>query len=110
VVRLFAAWRAGAGTFGFGEFATINADQAKRLALLFILIVFVAAIPWLGTTLGIFLVMLASMWVLGMRAVGSMLAIAFATAAAVYLLFIALLQTRLPTGPIERLLAPLFGG
>jgi hypothetical protein len=36
--------------------------------------------------------------------------IAFSTAAVVYLLFIALLQTRLPTGPVERLLAPLFGG
>lgn len=110
LVRMLIAWRAGAGTFSLGEFASLDSNQAKRVALLLILVVFVATIPWLGTTLGIFLVMLAAMWTLGMRALSRMAVIAFSTAAVVYLLFIALLQTRLPTGPVERLLAPLFGG
>ena len=39
---------------------------------------------------------------------GVAIAVAFAVAASVYILFIALLESRLPTGPVERLLASIF--
>jgi hypothetical protein len=66
-------------------------------------------IPWLGTTLGLFLVMMASMWVLGVREWRTLIGTAFAVAATVYILFIALLDSRLPTGLVERLLSSLLG-
>lgn len=72
-----------------------------------ILSLFIATIPWLGTTLGLFLVMTASMWVLGVRNIRNLVTIAFVTSASVYILFIAILETRLPPGPVEKLLAPL---
>lgn len=105
VVRL----RAGEGRLSLGQLGRLQAPgQVSRIALLFILIVFIAFIPWLGTTLGLFLVMLTSMAVLGVRSVGTLLGVSFASSAVVYLLFIALLQSRLPVGPVELLLNPLF--
>jgi hypothetical protein len=109
IVRMASALRAGRATLGLGPFAALDVAQRKRIALLIVLVVFVATIHWLGTTLGVFLAMLASMWALGYRDPGRSTLIAAVTAAAVYLLFIALLQTRLPAGPVERLLAPLLG-
>ncbi len=105
--RIFVQWRNGAGTFRMGEITTWDANQAKRLWLILILCVFIYTIDWLGTTLGLFFTMLASMWVLGVRNIRSLLTISFITAATVYILFIAILETRLPPGPVEQLLAPL---
>jgi hypothetical protein len=108
-VRTALRWRAGDGTFSFGEIGEWNESQAKRLALFAILAVFIATIPWLGTTLGVFFVMLTSMWVLGMRDWRSIAGIAFVAAASVYILFIAFLQTQLPRGLIENTMTRLFG-
>jgi hypothetical protein len=109
VARMASALRAGRATLSLGPFAALDEAQRKRIALLIVLVVFVATIHWLGTTLGVFLTMLAAMWALGYRDLGRSTLIAAVTAGTVYLLFIALLQTRLPAGPVERLLAPLFG-
>lgn len=107
--RVFLRLRAGEGTLGLGEMGRWSPAQGQRLSLLAILILFIATIPWLGTTLGLFFVMLASMYVLGVRRPGTLIGVAVAVSATVYLLFIALLRSRLPAGPIERLLGPLFG-
>jgi hypothetical protein len=109
-VRIGVRARAGEGTLGLGTLAERSEAQGRRLMLLAILALYVAFIPWLGTTLGLFLVMIATMWVLGVRRLPVLLGIAFATAATMYILFIALLQTRLPTGPVEQLLNPLLRG
>jgi hypothetical protein len=98
------------GTLGLGDLGQWSESQGRRLSLLAILAVFVAAIPWLGTTLGLFLVMLATMWVLGVRKPRLLLGVSLGTAATMYILFIALLQTRLPAGPVEHLLNPLLRG
>jgi hypothetical protein len=108
--RIAVLRRAGAGTLGFGDLAATDHVQFQRIALLVMLAIFIALIPWLGTTLGLFLVMMGTMWVLGVRSLRQLVAISSATALTFYLLFIAFLQTRLPPGPIERLLAPLLGG
>jgi hypothetical protein len=108
VVRVAAQVRAGRATLGFGSLLERSTAQYQRLGILLILIAFVVTIPWLGTTLGLFLVMIAAMWVLGVREWRTLIGIAFAVAASVYILFIALLASRLPTGPVERLLAPIF--
>jgi hypothetical protein len=54
--------------------------------------------------------MLASMRILGVRDLRALLGISLAVAGSVYLLFIVLLQSRLPVGPIETLLGSLLPG
>ena len=109
VARVAAQVRTGRGTLGFGSLLERSTAQYQRLGILLILIAFVMTIQWLGTTLGLFLVMMASMWVLGVREWRTLVGIAFAVAATVYILFIALLDSRLPTGLVERLLSSLLG-
>jgi hypothetical protein len=109
-VKIALALRDGRGTLRLGELGATDLVQFQRLALLAALAIFIALVPWLGTTLGLFLVMMATMWTLGVCSVRQLIAVALATAITFYLLFIALLQTRLPSGAVEKLLAPLFGG
>ena len=78
---------------------------AKRLGMVAITVVFIAALPWLGLTLALLLGMFASLWVMGVRNRAALIALPFGVAAAAYGLFIALLQTDFPHGPIERLLS-----
>lgn len=76
----------------------------KRVGMVAITILFVATLKWLGVTLGLLLALFAALWVMGAR--GKMLAIVpLIVAAAVYLLFVYLLQSDIPHGPIERLLS-----
>jgi Tripartite tricarboxylate transporter TctB family len=110
ILRIAAAVRAGRATLGLGELAERSPAQLQRLGLVVTLVVFIATIPWLGTTLGMFAVMLVSMWLLGVRRPGLLIGVAFAVAAVVYLLFMALLQSRLPRGIVENLLSSLFMG
>lgn len=80
----------------------------QRVALVAVAALFVFLIPWLGLTLGLFILTGALMLIL--RA-GSFRMIALASAAVsigAYLLFIALLNSRMPRGPLEKLLAGLW--
>jgi hypothetical protein len=101
--------REGRASLGLGELAERSPAQVQRLTLLLVLVVFVATVPWLGTTLGLFLVMIASMWTLGVRRARSLLGVALGVAATVYVVFIAILQSRLPTGPVEHFLTTASG-
>jgi hypothetical protein len=101
--------RKGRASLSLGELAGGSTAQIQRLMLLLVLVVFVATVPWLGTTLGLFLVMIASMWTLGVRRAPTLLGIAFAVSATVYVLFIAILQSRLPAGPVEHALSSIRG-
>jgi hypothetical protein len=99
----------GQGSLSLGELVKASPIQAQRLALLTIMILFVGTITWIGTTLGLLLAMAASMWVLGVRDMRALLGLSLAVAGVVYVLFIVLLQSRLPTGPIEALTRSLIG-
>jgi hypothetical protein len=77
----------------------------KRLGMVAITIVFIGALPWLGLTLALLLGMFASLWVMGVRNRAALVGLPLAVASAAYLLFIALLHTDFPHGPIERLLS-----
>jgi hypothetical protein len=110
VGRLVLRYRRGEGTLGFGDLFERSPVQAQRVGLLAILFVFIALVPWLGTTLGVFLTLLALMLILGVRSWRHLLLVSLAVAATVYLLFMLLLQSRLPSGPVEAALGRLFGG
>ncbi|MEJ1156896.1 hypothetical protein [Prosthecomicrobium sp. N25] len=96
-------------TLGLGALADRSVFQFQRVALVVILGVFIAAMPWVGTTLGLFLAMASSMWVLGVRSPAQLVGISFAVAATVYVLFMLLLQSRLPAGLVETAIDALLG-
>jgi hypothetical protein len=78
---------------------------AKRLGMVGVAAVFIATLPWLGLTLGLFLGMLAALWVMDVRRRRTLVALPLAIATAAYLLFIVVLQSEFPHGPIEKLLS-----
>jgi hypothetical protein len=78
---------------------------ASRLGLVAITVLFIATLQWLGVTLGLFLAMLAALWISGVRRRAALVWIPLVVAASIYLLFIVLLQSELPHGPIEKLLS-----
>lgn len=78
-----------------------------RVALVAITITFIATLPWLGLTLGLFLGLAAQLWALGIRKRKQLVLIPLITAATVYLLFIAVLDSAFPHGPVEHAITAL---
>jgi hypothetical protein len=80
----------------------------ERVAILLLCAVFIALIPWLGLTLGLFLLSGALMFALRAGSWRKIVLASGTISVTAYLLFIVLLNSRLPRGPVERLLAALF--
>jgi hypothetical protein len=97
------------GGLSLGELIADDINNRRRLGLLGLVSVFIATVGWLGATLGLFLLLIGSMRVMGVRDPRTLVAVALTTSAVVYLLLIVLLNTRLPRGPIEKLLAAAAG-
>jgi hypothetical protein len=110
VVRIFLNVRAGRGTLSLGELVAPTRAQGQRLALIVILAFFVGSISWLGTTLALYLAMTASMIALGVRKPLELFLVPFLTSLFVYLVFVALLPTRMPEGVVENLVSAIVGG
>ncbi len=96
-------------TPGFGDLVERSPLQAQRLGLIAIMVVFILLAPWVGTTGGLFLSLFLSMVVLGVRSPAILLGVSTAVGATVYILFIYLLDSRLPTGPVEAAIGALLG-
>ncbi|MEA3195135.1 MAG: hypothetical protein QOD26_3468 [Betaproteobacteria bacterium] len=79
----------------------------KRVGLVAVTALFIGLLPWLGLTLALWLGLLAQLWIIGVRRRAILFWLPTWTAAAVYALFIAVLDSGFPHGPIENLLAPL---
>jgi hypothetical protein len=101
---------AGRATLSTGDLIANTHFNRQRLALAALGVLFIAGIEWTGTTLGLFLFLCASMYVLGVRSISTILAVATTTAAVVYLLLIWLLSSRLPQGPVEKLFGLVLAG
>jgi hypothetical protein len=99
----------GRGSFSTGDLFANTLFNRQRLVLGLLIAAFIAALPWTGTTLGLFLVLVASMWMLGVTSVRVLVTVAAATAATVYVLLIYLVSSRLPQGPVEWLITRVFG-
>ncbi|MBK5205205.1 MAG: tripartite tricarboxylate transporter TctB family protein [Polaromonas sp.] len=82
--------------------------QGKRLGLVALMIAFIVLIPYLGFTLTMFTFLLLAMLVLGVRSVRRLISVAGIAALVGYLMFIALLNTPFPHGPVEALLGRIF--
>ena len=77
----------------------------KRLGMVAVTIAFIVTIPWMGLTLGLFVWMFVALWIMGIRRIGVLTAIAGVVALSSYLLFIAALDSDFPHGPIENAIA-----
>jgi hypothetical protein len=99
----------GSGSFSTGDLFANTLFNRQRLVLGLLIAAFIIALPWTGTTLGLFLVLVASMRMLGVTSIRQLLIVAAATAATVYVLLMYLVSSRLPQGPVEWLIAWIFG-
>lgn len=77
----------------------------KRLGMVALSAGFIAALPWLGLTLSLWLAMLLALLIMGVRKRATLVWLPLALAAAVFLLFIVVLESDFPHGPIEKLLS-----
>jgi hypothetical protein len=75
----------------------------KRLGMVAVTVAFILLLQVLGLTLALFAAMAAALWLMGVGRVSVILSIAFAVAAAAYVLFIAVLDAGFPHGFIEKL-------
>jgi hypothetical protein len=81
----------------------------KRVGMVVITVVFVVAMQWLGLTLALFLSMAAALRAMGLKNLRNNLLISFVVAACAYGLFIALLESDMPHGPVEMLMSKVTG-
>jgi hypothetical protein len=110
MLRLLLLIRARRALLGFGGLFGDTPFNRQRLGLLLLVALFILTLPWVGTTLGLFLLLIGSMRLMGVRSLRTLASVAFAAAATVYVLLIALLGSRLPQGPVEQVLALITGG
>jgi Tripartite tricarboxylate transporter TctB family len=80
----------------------------KRIGMVLVTVAFIVLLQLAGLTLSLLVCMAAALAIMGVRNLPTLLAISFGVAAAAYLLFIAVLDSAFPHGPIEHLLARLF--
>jgi hypothetical protein len=99
----------GEGRLGFEALLGPREALPARLGLVAVTIAFIALVPWLGLTLTLFLAMAAALRAMGLRKPKTILIISFVVAASAYGLFIALLDTDMPHGPVEQLMGKLLG-
>jgi len=98
----------GKATLGIGPLVEPRRLMPDRLLVLGATGLFIIALPWLGLTLGLFLLVAGMMRLLRAGSWTKIVITAAIVSIAAYLLFIALLNSRMPHGPVEKLLAQLF--
>jgi hypothetical protein len=102
-----AVWR-GRASLAMWRLIEPQRFQGQRFGLVALMVAFILAIPYLGFTLAVFVFLIAAMLLLGVKSWARLLAVGGGAALAGYLLFIALLDTPFPRGPVETLLGKLF--
>lgn len=96
------------GRAGFASLVAPREIFVKRVAMVGIAAAFILAMPWLGVTLALFLAMFVALYVMGVRRPLPLVLAPLACSAAVYAMFIVVLDAELPRGPIEHLLRSIF--
>lgn len=94
--------------FSMGRLTAPLAMVPARIGFLALTVAYVAVIPWLGFTLTTFFYLLGCLLLLGVRSRKALVLMPTLSAIGGYIFFIAMLDTRFPKGPFERLLAGMF--
>jgi hypothetical protein len=108
LVRIVLAVARGRASLALG-FGGLTHPNRTRLALLAISALFLAALPWLGTSIALALMLFASMWVLGARHWPSLVGVALVLPLFVWASLMVGIGTRLPQGPFEQAMHALTG-
>ena len=108
-VRLGRKVAKGEASLGLGDLVEDTLFNRQRLSLLVLTAVFIAALPLLGTTVGLFLVIIAMTRLMGVQDWRALVALAFLAATTVHLLLIYALGSKLPQGVFKSVL-PFSGG
>jgi hypothetical protein len=108
VLRVARRLLAGRATLSFGPLLGPWPYAPQRIGIVLLCALFIAVLPWLGLTLGLFVLTSALMFLLGAGNWRAIVTISGIVSAAAYVLFVALLNTRMPHGPIENLLRTFF--
>ena len=77
----------------------------KRLGMVLVTVAFIVLLQVLGLTLSLLIAMAAALFIMGVRNAWTIAWISAAVSAAAYILFIAVLDSAFPHGPIEKLLS-----
>jgi hypothetical protein len=96
-------------TLGAGPFFSPPGYTFQRLQLVAIAALFIFLLPTLGATLAVALMLAAAMWVLGVRSAKNLVLVSAGVAATVYVTFVLMIGSRIPQGPVERLIAAVAG-
>jgi hypothetical protein len=107
MVRAGIELAAGRGDLSLDPLIAPRDALGKRVGMVLLTVVFIVAMPWLGLTLSLFLALGAGLYLMGVRRRSPLFWVPFSIAAPAYLLFIALLNTDLPHGPVENAIAAL---
>ena len=108
VARIARQLGSGAGNLRLDPLWLPREVLLKRVGMVLITVAFIAALEWLGLTLSLLVAMALALVVMGVRKPTTVLGLSGAVAGSAYLLFIAILDSAFPHGPIEQLLARLF--
>jgi len=107
-VRIVVELAGGKADLGFDRVLKPRDALPKRLGMVLLTVVFIAALPWLGLTLDLLLAMAAGLYLMGARKPSHIVWTTLGVAACAYLMFIAFLDSDVPRGPVERLISILF--
>jgi hypothetical protein len=107
IARVLLRVRAGTATLGLDRVLQPYHVLLRRIGMVALTAIFIAVMPVLGLTLALFLAMMAGMLLMGVRRPLPLVLVSAGTAAAAYLMFIAVLDSGFPHGPIEDLIASL---
>lgn len=108
LVRSALQWMRGEVDFGMRRLLAPVSMIPARLAFMALTIAYIVVIPWLGFALTTYLFILGCLLALGVRSRRTLLLMPLLSAAGGYVFFIAMLNTRFPKGPVERLLEGVF--
>jgi len=108
LVRVGLKVRVGAGNLGFDRLLLPREALPKRIGMVALTALFIFAMDWLGLTLALFLATAAALYLMGVRKRSHLVWTPLCVSAFAYVMFIAILDSEFPRGPVEMLLARLF--
>ncbi len=98
----------GAASLRFDRVLLPRDALPKRIGMVALTALFILSMQWLGLTLALFLAMVAALYLMGVRKRAQLFWTPLGVAAFAYVVFIVVLDSEFPRGPIENLLAHSF--
>ena len=108
LVRVGVRVWSGTASLAFDRLLLPREVLAKRVGMVALTALFIASLEWLGLTLAVFLGTMAALVLMGVRKRSHVFWTPFGVSATAYVMFVAILDSQFPRGPVEMLLARLF--